>query len=430
MEDVEDLIEEIVCIYKKIRQGREYRTYQFKTGNSSREEIRNGLLQKEESLKAHKASISSKEKTKTKNGAVVQDEEADSKSKDNKEMSRNTKIVNCLDFNKHVLKSKKYIFYSANEGLKESDSLIVPKDFEGFFWINIFDPSMEDFGHLSNIFQVHETTIAEIREKGSPEKIDVYRNYAYISLKMFVNKKSREDINFNVIVFDNFIITTHNKQWQGVNNILNFCHVISKATVLNPSWVFLSIIIEFLQDILFSMDEIEKQTDSFSTKHSVKELQSNFFYLQQVFVLKQYTRPKIKILRKFLRTDFPQSPVKKSLKMCIKDFLDIKSLLGEAKRSFERNQDMILGLRDIELAEQSHQMNLIMNRISKITFLFLPIQCIAGIWGMNVRVPWQDEKSTRYFWFLTLCGPVLCFLYFFLTENRKKAKKMAGINQI
>ncbi|ELA41311.1 uncharacterized protein VICG_01684 [Vittaforma corneae ATCC 50505] len=430
MEDVEDLIEEIVCIYKKIRQGREYRTYQFKTSNSSKEEAKNGQ-QREEGLKAYKTSIFPKEETKIKNVTVVQDEEeSNTKLKNNDDVNRSAKIVNCFDFNKHILKCKKYLFYSENEGLKESDNLIVPRDFEKFFWINIFDPNMEDFGHLSNIFQIHETTIAEIREKNSPEKIDVYRNYAYISLKMFVNKKSREDINFNVIVFDNFIVTTHNKQWQGVNNILNFCHAISKATILNPSWVFMSIIIEFLQDILFSMDEIEKQTDSFSTKHSVKELQSNFFYLQQVFVLKQYTRPKIKILRKFLRTDFPKSPVKKLLKMCIKDFLDIKSLLGEAKRSFERNQDMILGLRDIELAEQSHQMNVIMNRISKITFLFLPIQCIAGIWGMNVRVPWQDEESTRYFWLLTLCGPVLCFLYFFLTENRKKSKKSAGVNQI
>lgn len=384
---LEDVIEEIVCIYKKIRQGREYRTFQFKTTN--------------ENIKTT--------------------------STHQKVESKNEEIDRCFNFNKHTLTSKKYLLFSEESGVKESENLIFPKNFDKFFWLNIFDPSLEDLSELSNRFQIHETTIAEIREKNSPEKIDEYRNYAYISLKLFANKKSREDINFNVIVFDNFIITMHNKHWQGVNNILNFIYVISKEISLNPSWVFLSIVIEILQDILFSMDEIEKQTDSFSMRHSVKELQSNFFFLHQVFVLKQYIRPKVKILKKYLKTDFPQNPVKKQIKLCIKDFIDIRSLLGEAKRSFERNQDMILGLRDIELAEQSHQLNLIMNRISKITFFFLPIQCVAGIWGMNVRVPWQDEKSVVYFWILTLCGPIFCFLYFFLTENKKKIKKITQV---
>lgn len=370
MQDVEDIIGEIVCIYKKIRQGREYRTYQFKSTNIE---------------------------------------------------SQN--IDGCFNFNRHTLSSKKYLLFSEDEGVLESDRITLPTNTEKFFWLNIFDPNIEDLEKLSETFKVHETTIAEMREKSTPEKIDVYRNYAFIALKMFINKKSREDINFNVIVFDNFIVTTHNKGWQGVANILNFCHVLSGVTSLNPSWVFLSIIIEFSQDMMFNIDEIEKYTDSVKMKHSVKELQSNFFYLHQVFVLKQFIKLKIKILKKFLKTDFPSHHVKKMLKGCIKDFLEIKSLLGEAKRSFERNQDMILGLRDIELAEQSHQMNLIMNRISKITFFFLPIQCVSGLWGMNVTVPWKKEESLFYFWFLTLSGPLLCFLYFFITENMKKFKK-------
>lgn len=381
MEDVEDLVGEIVCIYKKIKQGRDYKTYQFKTTTGFKDEVRSTKL--------------------------------------------NSKVESCFDFNKHTLSGKKYLFYAECSGLQQSDTIILPKSVDdcGFFWLNIFDPSLEDYEHFSHTFEIHETTIADIREKNSPEKIDVYRNYAFICLKMFANKKTREDINFNIIVFDNFIITTHNKKWQGVGNILNFCYVISKVTALEPSWVVFSIIIEFLQDVAFYCDEVEKRHNSFLTKHSVKDLQSNFSYLHNVFVLKQYIKPKVKIVRKFLRTDFPRNPVKKLLRDTLKDFKEIRQLLGECKRSFERNQDMILGLRDIELAEQSHHVNLIMNRISKITFFFLPIQCVAGIWGMNVRVPWQSEDSLTYFWILVLIGPVLCFLYFFLTESGIKTKK-------
>lgn len=379
VEDVEDLVAEIVCIYKKIRQGRDYRTFKFKTYSAPKDNL------------------------------------------------RTAKIENSFDFNKHKLDGKKLLFYSDETGLKQSNELteVIPPSLsqDGFFWLNIFDPNDEDIKFLSSTFQVHETTLAEIRERNSPEKFDIYRNYAFISLKMLANNRLTEDINFNVLIFDNFVITLHNKRWQGVGNIMNFCYVISRVTTLNPCWVFFSIITEFHQDVMYSLDEIEKHSSSIISNHNVKELHSNFCFLQKVFIFKQYLRPKIKMLRKFFRTDFCSGVSKKMLKGCVKDFEDIYSVLGEFKRTFERNQDMILGLRDIELAEQSNQMNLIMNRISQVTFFFLPIQCVAGIWGMNVKVPWQDDNSLWVFWTLVLVGPIFCSLFFFLSENTKKLKK-------
>jgi len=380
MDDIKDLIGEIVCIYKKIKQGRDYKTFQFKTTTSFNE---NPLL--------------------------------------------NGKIESSFNFSKHSLNDSKYLLYSEEGGLQQSQSLVMHPSLgdNKFFWLDILDPTQEDFEHFSKTFDIHETTIADIREKNSPEKIDVYRNYAYISFKMFVNKKTREDANFNIILFDNCIITTHNKKWQGIGNILNFCYVISKVTTLEPSWVVFSVIVEFLQDVSFCCDEIEKRHDSFSMRHNVKDLHSNFSYLHNIFIIKQYTKPKTKIIRKLLRTDFPQNPVKGFLRDSLKDFKEIRQILSECKKSFERNQDMILGLRDIELAEQSHKLNLIMNRISKITFFFLPIQCVAGVWGMNVKVPWQHDTndSLIYFWLLVLIGPTLCFVYFFFSERINKTKK-------
>lgn len=394
-DETEDIIREIVCIYKKIKQGREYQTYAFKSS-----------LNKDDN---NKESI--------------------------------------FDFNTHSLNGSKYLYFDEQVGLIQSDKMVIPTEkinakknnskddldnnsslkdnssssstfVNNFFWLNIFDPTQEDFDNFSKNFNVHETTIADIREKNSPEKIDVYRNYAFISLKMFVNKKTREDINFNIIIFDDFVITTHNKKWQGISNILNFCYVISQATCLEPSWVVFSIITEFIQDVVFYCNEIENQQDSFSMKHSVKDLQHNFSYLHNVLVLKRFIKPKMKIIRKLLKTDFPHSSVSKFLRDSLKDFRDLRKLLSDCKKSFERNQDMILALRDIELAEQGNKMNLMISRISKVTFFFLPIQCVAGLWGMNVKVPFDEDRSScKWFWILTLTGPILCFIYFFFTES-------------
>lgn len=112
-----------------------------------------------------------------------------------------------LDFNKYKhMTSDKYLYFSSPTGLLQSPNLeglkFAPKmandKFDGApqelsyvkllkskqYWLNIIDPSEKDLALLASAFNVHDLTLRDIREGNTEEKIEVYKHYMFISLRL------------------------------------------------------------------------------------------------------------------------------------------------------------------------------------------------------------------------------------------------------
>ena len=100
---------------------------------------------------------------------------------------------------------------------------------------------------------------------------------------------------------------------------------------------------------------------------------------------------------------------KKSFKMFFRSLL---TKLGEVKTdkavlTYDGDGELEVGMEVFVETEANDTIEY----ISFITFLFLPIQAISGIFGMNVKVPFEDEKSLVYFFSLVGITPLMWILY-------------------
>ena len=78
----------------------------------------------------------------------------------------------------------------------------------------------------------------------------------------------------------------------------------------------------------------------------------------------------------------------------------------------ERSQDTCLALANVELSRQANIMSVVMNHVSEVALVFLPVQAIAGFFGMNVRVPFQGLDSSWAFWGIVMFSVTLAvFVY-------------------
>lgn len=86
----------------------------------------------------------------------------------------------------------------------------------------------------------------------------------------------------------------------------------------------------------------------------------------------------------------------------------IERKLELAKNTFQ------IGI-DANLTNYSRQLDSIMKIFASIATMFLPLQLISGMWGMNVKVPFQDVESVIPFWmiFCTMVIIVASFLMYF-----------------
>ncbi|EEQ82741.1 hypothetical protein NCER_100486 [Vairimorpha ceranae BRL01] len=339
-----------------------------------------------------------------------------------------------IDFCRYrTLDNMKYIFYSKETTLIESDDIFANMDIlkNKYYWLNIFNPSEKDLEILGNYLGVHDVTLIDIREKNTEEKLEHFKNYFFISLKLLSTcNLGTEDIDFNILIFKNFIITTHDKQWSGIRDILNFLSTISQHTILYPDWVFYSIIIEFLQDVKYVLENVRPESTaqkacSRSINYEMGDnLKNNFEMVYQLYNFRQFIRPKIIILEK-MRKSNKKTPrnVLYLLNDCYKDFKRQQKLAVEYNEILERSQDLFLALVDMEQSREANEMNKAMNRFTKIAFVFLPCQTIAGLWGMNVKVPWQDQTSVFYFWLLCAVGPLCSLIVYYLYKLFKTKRK-------
>lgn len=334
------------------------------------------------------------------------------------------------------LKDSKYIFYSQETSLIESNTLFCSDQNlfdKKFFWINIFNPNETDLEVLADCFDVHDISLMDIRERNTEEKTEVFKHYTFISLKLFseANWKDTEDIDFNILMFQDFIITTHDKPWGGINDIINFLSLISAHTTLYPDWVLYSVIIEFLQDLKFITSELENEIENVRDVTSADEnnieeiLRHNFNLAFKLYSLRNTIKPKVNILNmlKMKCIKRLRKSVLKHLTDCLLDFKKQEKEVKEFGNILERCQDLCLAIVNMLQSKEGNAMNKSMKWFTLITFIFLPCQTVSGLWGMNVKVPGQDGEGLSMFWVLTLIGPMISLMYFYFNGLLRKNKK-------
>ncbi|ELQ75898.1 CorA Metal Ion Transporter (MIT) Family, partial [Trachipleistophora hominis] len=326
----------------------------------------------------------------------------------------------------------KFLFYSKEAGMFQTDSFSeIETRAKGYYWLSIFDPAEKDLIDIGRYFKVHDITLNDIREKNTKEKVELFHNYTFISTRLFSERETRNanenekiksvDIDFNILMFRNFIVTLHDTRWNSISDILNFLNLISEYTTVYPEWVLFSIVVEFLQDVRFLLELIVPEVTAMQNNSYVVMdeiggvLKENFLLTNSLFSLRTSTKPKIHILNNIINKYGRKlrRSVLKHIYFTYQDFLSLDKEMKENSKSLERCQDLFLALVNMEQSREGNEMNKVMKRFTIITFIFLPMQTVAGLWGMNVPVPFQDETKLWPFFLLCIVGPLISMVYFF-----------------
>lgn len=72
---------------------------------------------------------------------------------------------------------------------------------------------------------------------------------------------------------------------------------------------------------------------------------------------------------------------------------------------------------NIKMTERSEQTNDVLNKLTVLGTIVLPMNIITGMWGMNVTVPGQDNGNMMWFWGITAGLFGFGFICFFLART-------------
>lgn len=89
----------------------------------------------------------------------------------------------------------------------------------------------------------------------------------------------------------------------------------------------------------------------------------------------------------------------------------------------ERSQDTCLTLANVRQSQEANEMARMMKRVSEVALLFLPLQAIAGLLGMNVKIPLQELNTTIPFWCITAASSALVIILYRINTAVSKPKQ-------
>src|SRR5919106_718252 len=278
-------------------------------------------------------------------------------------------------------------------------------DAEGLTWVNIESPTALERGWLEEHYDFHALDLEDVLSRNQRPKIDTYDEYLFIVLHFPVFDRSVGRLGageLDLFVGPGFLITIPNQPLQPVEYLFERCRAkeeLREQLFSRGSGYLLYRLVDDSFDYCFPMlrkignklDALED--DIFEGGRSEEVVRDISNAKQEIINFRKVIRPQRPVLRdlekvkqRYLATD-----------------LDLEIYFDDIVDAHERIWDMLENYKEVvdSLAETnesviSHRVNDILRVLTSISVIVLPLTLIASIWGMNVGVPGEGDRTDFY----------------------------------
>ena len=289
-------------------------------------------------------------------------------------------------------------------------------------WINV--DGVHDYELISQfekVFGLDHLLLEDVANTNQRPKVEEYDGYLYLSLRMLSYDEVEQNVNseqVTLVLSKNYVISFQEKTGDVFGNIRDRIeHSKGLIRAKNNDFLFYSLIDSVIDNYFIvienvgnNLEDLEEGIFNDPTHDLLEKIQNNKNLL---LMLRRAIYPLRESLSKILRVDdkfvHPDT---------IKYFNDVYDHTIQIIDILESYRDIISGLKDSYLSSISLKMNQIMQVLTIMATIFIPLTFLAGIYGMNFdNIPelhWQ--KGYYYFWGLSVIIVLGLAFYF----KRKK----------
>lgn len=289
-------------------------------------------------------------------------------------------------------------------------------------WINVIglhdSKVMEQAG---KIFSLHPLVLEDMLNTDQRPKLEIYDDYVFIVLKMLSYDRTRgilDSEQVSLIFGTNYVLMFQEKEGDVFNPLRDRLNK-NKGRLRRSGGDYLAYsIIDMIIDNYFLVLEVmaeaieEMETDAMSP--SGDRVAGDIHHLKRELIyLRKAVWPLREVISQMQREATPL--ICETTQPYVRDLYDHTIQIID---TIETYRDTVSGLLDIHLSAISNRMNEVMKTLTIISTIFIPLNFIAGIYGMNfVNMP---ELKTTWGYPVVWCVFItvaLTMLYYF---RRKK----------
>lgn len=273
-------------------------------------------------------------------------------------------------------------------------------------WVDIVNPTEDELSILNDVFGFHPLAVEDVHRVVELPKIDDYETYLFVvfhKIELTENGSLKtKEIDF--FLGRNYIVTIHRDS----SDV--FRHINEKITKNNDylkhgtEFVMHSVMDQVIDQyfpILDTWDEEITKIEEEITKGKTKGVLKKIIKLKRQFSLfRKSLNPQRDMISKLASSHYDIIPEKARWY-----FKDVYDHIFRIYSTLENYNDMITVVFDaylsnisIDLTESSNRLNQVMQKLTLVSTIFLPLTFIASVYGMNFQhMPELEWKYSYYF---------------------------------
>lgn len=282
---------------------------------------------------------------------------------------------------------KNEIEYFTLDGLSEVSNHIEKTKVN---WLN-FDSlhEVDLISEVGSIFNIHNLTLEDIVHVDHMPKLEEYDNYLFFTLKMI--KPNLEEKTFSVehisfVLSDNLLISFQEYKDDPFDNIRERIKTgKGKARGRGSDYLLFLLIDAIVDQYLLSIEAVNKY---------ISDLEIEILENPNEQIVKKIIDQK-KIVSELRKIIIPLRDGLKAITTGETDFIsetyynyynDVYDHVKNIVDHLDDQREMLTSLMDFYMSQISTQMNKVMQALTIIATIFIPLTFLAGIYGMNFQV--------------------------------------------
>jgi magnesium transporter len=251
-----------------------------------------------------------------------------------------------------------------------------------FFWLDLDQPSEEDFQILRDVFKFHPLAIEDSEQFDQRAKLDEYDDFVFVVVYGAAPDDDRL-VEVHCFYSERFLITVHRDDCPAFAEIRRRYQ--QRETMIEQPSLLLYRVIDGLVDSFFPVlaafdDRIDELEDAIFRKADDKQLQEIFQMKRLLVGMRKAVSPQRDTFAR-LMGGIAQLPG-----LAAEDeryFRDIYDHLIRISDLIDSYRDLLTGAMDVYLSTVSNRLNSVTKQLTVIATVFLPLSWLTGFFGQN-----------------------------------------------
>lgn len=271
-------------------------------------------------------------------------------------------------------------------------------------WVDLAAPSIPESLILSDSFSFHPLSVEDAMAALHYPKVEAYDGYLYVvmhGLDVRGGKRGVLTHDIDFFIGPNYLVTVHDGHSRSIADLAMAAErnpaVLGEGAVSLFHRIVDAMIDRYRPEVERIEDTLDELERTVFDKPSQTLLRRILDEKRNVSLLRRVIAPQRDVIGRLARREFID--VGTDMAFRFRDVYDALVRLADDTTMF---QDRITGILDAHLTSVSNRLNQVMQVLTVLATIFMPLTLLAGLWGMNVVLPrFPGGEAAQFAW---LCG--------------------------